>query len=275
MGTPVGKTVTVRATFGCAVAVLALAGCGGSTKTVTVTTSAPAQTATTPATTTTGSATTTTAAPVTRLTVFLLRDGKVAAVTRTVPATTGVGAAALRELAAGPTGAERRAGLSSAVPMGAAFRLSITNGTAVVVGPEGLSDPASAQVVYTLTQFPSVKTVRIDGGNAGGRAEWERLTPPILVLTPTPGDTVTSPVHVAGTANTFEATLQLELRDGAGNVLERQTVTATSGSGTRGTFQADLPFSGASGAGKLVAYEDSAENGKPIHVVEIPLVLAP
>ncbi len=257
----------------------ALAGCGSShatpvsqsvTSVPPPTTTATAPTATEQA--TTAQTATLSTAPAT-LTVFFLRNGKVAPVTRDAPAAPAVGATALRLLAGGPTAAERADGLTSAVAAGSAFTLTIHDGTAVVTGPEGLSDAAAAQIVYTLTQFPAVQIVRLNGGNAGGRAEWERMTPPILVLTPTPGQTVHSPLRVAGTANTFEATLELELQDSGGGVLAHEVVTATSGTGTRGTFAAELPYTSSGGAGKLVAFETSAKDGSRIHVVEIPVVL--
>jgi hypothetical protein len=83
---------------------------------------------------------------------------------------------------------------------------------------------------------------------------------------------VTSPLRARGTANTFEATFQYDLRAG-GKVLKTHFVTATSGTGTRGTFAVDIPFA-ASGQGMLVVYELSAKDGSRIHEVAIPLVLA-
>src|SRR5262249_41942945 len=208
---------------------LALAGCGGHA----------------------GGETTTTVGPQVALEGFFLRDGKVAAAEH--PAPLDEPAAARRLLADGPTPLERAAGLTSEVPHATKFRLSVDNGTATVVAPPkpALSDAAAAQVVYTLTQFPSVRTVRLDGGNAGDRGDWERLTPPILVLTPVPGQGVTSPLHVAGAANTYEATFELELQDAKGKAIAHRVVTATSGSGTRGTFETELPFDDAKGNGTL------------------------
>jgi immunoglobulin-like protein involved in spore germination/sporulation and spore germination protein len=253
------------------------AGCGsGHTTTVEVTvTAAGSGSTSTRSGTTTAPPPTTTASEqgTTAVTLFFLRDGKVGATRRTIPATPAVGAAALQQLADGPTPFERGAGLLSEVPHDGQFALQMMQGTAVVTGPH-VSDPASAQIVYTLTQFPSVHTVRINGGNAGARSDWERMTPAILVLDPVPGQSVTSPIRISGTANTFEATLQLELRDAEDRVLAKRFATATSGSGTRGTFDTTLAVPGAgSGPVTLVAYESSAENGQPIHVVRIPLTL--
>jgi hypothetical protein len=45
---------------------------------------------------------------------------------------------------------------------------------------------------------------------------------------------VTSPVHVTGTANTFEANFQYELTDTDGRIVDQNFVTATSGTGPAG-----------------------------------------
>jgi hypothetical protein len=250
------------------------ASCGGGSTTVTVTVGGSTTSGTTTSTATTATTGTTgTTSAKTTLTLFFLRDGKVGAVRRMADSTPAVGAEALRLLADGPSTFERGAGLTSEVPHGAQFQLTMMDGTAVVTGPH-VSDPASAQIVYTLTQFPTVRTVRINGGNAGNRSDWERLTPPILVLDPAPGQLVTSPVEISGTANTFEANLPLELRDASNHVIAKRFATATSGSGTRGTFDTTLAApTGQSGDVTLVVYEDNAANGEPFHIVRIPIEL--
>ena len=57
-------------------------------------------------------------------------------------------------------------------------------------------------------------------------------------------------------------------------MLSHHFVTATSGSGTRGTYDVTIPFEAPNGLGKLVVYERSAADGSKIHAVEIPLTLA-
>jgi uncharacterized protein YceK len=249
-------------------------GCGRSTKHASPTEGPSTTRAATTETgiTDTGPATTETqpAQPI-ALRVYFLRGGMVAPVARTVPTTQAVAGAALRALVAGPT----EAGLTSAIPTGTpAPSVTIDGGVATVDFPGGLSHAAIAQIVYTLTQFPSVKAVRparsLDGKELT-RADFEDVTPSILVESPLPGARVTSPLRVRGTANTFEATFVLEIRNASNRTFSRETVTATSGSGTRGTFDATISFT-AKGAISLVAYEPSAENGKPLHTVRIPLV---
>jgi hypothetical protein len=114
----------------------------------------------------------------------------------------------------------------------------------------------------------------IVNGKRYTRKHFEDLTPQILVESPLPFQKVRSPLHASGTANTFEATFQYELRDLDGKVVARHFVTATSGSGTRGTFDVTIPFHfHHPGMGAFVVYELSAEDGSRIHQVEIPVEL--
>jgi hypothetical protein len=111
--------------------------------------------------------------------------------------------------------------------------------------------------------------------NGKTRADVEAFVPPILVEQPSPDATVTSPLHVTGTANTFEGTFNYKLEDAAGKVLAKKFVTATSGSGTRGTFDFTVPFMvDAPQDGALRVFELSAEDGSVVHERVIPLRLS-
>jgi hypothetical protein len=240
-------------------AVLA-AGCGdGQTTTTSPTGTAPT--------------TTTTATGTTALRVHFLEDGRVQPVAREVPKTRGVAAAALNELAAGPTKVEERdLQLTSEVDAGFGG-VSVAGGVAHVEGTAGLSTPGLAQAVFTLTQFPTVKAVEIDGKRYT-RADFEDETPIILVESPLPFQHVKSPLRATGTANTFEATFNYDLTDPDGKIIATHFVTATSGSGTRGTFDFTVPFTvDRSGLGELIVYELSAANGQRIHLSEVPVYL--
>jgi germination protein M len=244
------------------------AGCGKSSSQKASPPSTTASTATT---------TTETTPPVatTLVRVYFLRDGKVAPVGREVPETRAVAFASLEELFAGPSGTDRADGLTTALPANASpGAITLVGHVAVVDLPE-LSRAALAQVVYTLTQFPSVsgvRTARSLGDTAPlTRSDFEDVTPQILVESPLPHETVASPLHVRGTANTFEATFHIRLFDAAGRKLLQKFATATSGSGTRGTYDVTLTFSDAVTPRWLEVFEPSAENGQPLHRVRIPL----
>ena len=232
--------------------------------------------------TSTGStvSTTTTTESIPRVTttfvrVYFLRDGKVAPVGREVPDTRAVAFAALEQLFGGPSSVDRADGLTSGVPANASpAAVTLVGGVAVVDLPQ-LSRAGLAQVVYTLTQFSSVRGVRtarsIGDTKPLTRADFEDVTPQILVESPLPHEAVASPLHVRGTANTFEATFDVQLFDSAGRKLLQRFVTATSGSGTRGTYDVTLTFPDTVEPRWLEVFEPSAENGQPLHRVRIPL----
>jgi hypothetical protein len=257
-------------------AVLSAVGCGSSkhaaeprTVTVTTVTTAPAsQPATTQA------EAEQTPAPAYR--VYFLRNDKLAAAGRAGTSTRAPARAAMQELLAGPTPREEALGMTSAIPAGERLtRLEIRNGAAIadfdpIVSPDS---PGFAQIVYTLTQFPTVKRVSIvletQDAAEFTRAAVERFAPAIVVEAPTPDERISSPLRIRGTANTFEAEFRYELRDGSGSVIASGGVTATSGSGQRGTFDKTIRFSGT--ARELRVFELSAADGSRIHEVRIPL----
>jgi hypothetical protein len=253
---------------------LALAACGA-TRTASTTAPPPPPASSTetaaPATTTVG--------------VYFLRDGKVAPTPAEVPQTLAVATAAINALLAGPPD-----GYATAVPGGTRLvSLSIENGVATAtLSPEArdLTVAAEAQIVYTLTRFPTVGGValrlpdaplpiRDDNGEPldtfASRANFEQETPPILVDSPLAGATVTSPMRVTGTSNLFEASSVVELvRDGT--TLVQRIVTATAGNGERGSFAVELPYTG-TGPATLVSYDRSAADGSIENRVEIPVTL--
>jgi germination protein M len=240
------------------VLVLSLAGCGGGGDAAT--------------TTDTGTAT----APVetTDVRVYWFYDGKVWPALREVEQTQAVATAALEELLAGPTDEEEvQFSFSSAIPEGVDLRsVTVENGVARVDLSGDLPERALAQVVYTASQFPTVDSVEV-GGESYTRNDFEDLTPAILVESPLYFEEVGNPVRATGSANTFEATFQYELTDTDGRVVDDGFVTATSGSGTRGTFDFttstyEIPFDG---VGALVVYELSAKDGSRTNLREIPV----
>jgi germination protein M len=232
------------------------------------------------------------------LRVYLMRGNKLGVSGRDVPTTKAVARAAVTQLLAGPTETDKRAGLSTDIPSGThLLAVSIAKGTAKVnLSPMFArgADPRTikaraAQLVYTLTQFPDVSGVllRVDGRPpmvAGDlldaakplrRSNFEQVTPAILVESPTPGENVTSPLHISGSANVFEAVFRVELRAEAGSLLASAPVQATSGTGTRGGFSVTVPFSKVDGRGFLVAFEVSPKDGSHQNVVRLPLVFGP
>jgi len=200
--------------------------------------------------------------------VYWLRDGKVWPAARELPATD-TAAVALEELFAGPSEAEQDELDATTAISGGGPTVTVEDGTATLDSPNGaFSREALAQIVYTLTQFPTIESVEI-GGKRYTRADFEEQTPAILVESPLPFTEVASPLTASGTANTFEATFNYELYDADGAMVDENFVTATSGTGTRGTFE--FTTGDFDSISKLVVFEPSAEDGSKTKLVEIPL----
>jgi germination protein M len=200
---------------------------------------------------------TTTSADTTTVRVYLLRDGKVWPVQREVEESGDLSDSALQALRLGPTDAEQDLDLTTEVPENES---------------EDLSTAALAQVVYTLTQFADADSTQVDGATYD-RSDFEEQTPSVLVESPLAFEEVASPITATGTANTFEANFQYELLDADGNVIDENFVTATSGTGTRGTFE--FTTADVDDVATLVVFESSAEDGSRMNEVEIPLNAAP
>jgi hypothetical protein len=286
------------------VGLLVIAAC----QTAPLPTATPASTATVPPPTATTAPTpppavtatlTPTPPPTTTLSLYFFRDGKLGVVHRKLEQTRQIGTVALQALLAGPTAAEQALGFRSAIPTGTQLHTLTINGdqaTADLSGAFTTEATASllkqrvAEVVFTLTQFPTIHSVLItvDGvpiePQAAGlrsnapftRAVFEDLLPAIFVESPAPGDTVSTPLRIWGTANVFEATFHLSITDTRGTVLADQPVTATSGSGTRGTFEVtvQLPLQKPTPV-NVIVFELSPRDGSPTNRVEIPITVAP
>ena len=232
--------------------------------------------------------------------VYLMRGETIGVVSRSVDAGPAIGRAALEALLQGPSEEERALGFASEIPAGTELLdLAIDDAGHAVVDLSGAFESGGgtlsmtgrvAQVVYTLTQFPTVDSVsfRIDGEDVeaiGGegilatdlnRADFETVTPAILVESPAPRERVASPLRIQGTANTFEANFRVEVEDAGGRTVVDTFVTATSGSGERGTFDATFELPDAErGPGVLRVFEESAADGSVQNLVEIPIELAP
>jgi hypothetical protein len=202
---------------------------------------------------------------------------------------------AVEALLDGPRGIETEIGLVSEIPQGTELLdIDITAGIATVdlsgdfaSGGSDLSMALRvAQVVFTLTQFDTVDTVDVsidgtvvdvmggDGVPVAGvdRVDFADVTPLVLVETPVPGQSVTSPLEIGGMANTFEATVQYTVTDGEGLIVDEGFTTATAGNGTFGTFSISSTFEvDRVGVGSIIAFEQSARDGQPVNVYEVPV----
>jgi hypothetical protein len=197
---------------------------------------------------------------------------------------------------AGPSAAEKAAGLRSQIPAGTdLLGVRISGGIATVDLSSSFESSASAasmplrlaQIVYTVTQFPTVRGVRfsIEGQGVtvvGGipvqspqtRATDSGYLPAITVQSPAIGEQVASAVTVAGTADVFEATVSVRVLDSAGHEVARTFTTATCGTGCRGDYSVAVTYSvPRTQPGVIEVFESSAKNGQAIKVQRIPVTL--
>jgi germination protein M len=220
-------------------------------------------------------------------------------VSREAPKTPRVGTVAMESLLSGPSEEDGK-GITTSIPNGTELLgLTIEDGDATVDLSSRFDDGGGsasmtsrlAQVVFTLTQFPTVDgvTFQIDGevvdvfsgegivlDGPQTRGDFEELAPPIIVSAPMSGDRVTSPVTISGTANVFEATVSFRILDSDGNVIKRAFTTATCGTGCRGDYSKDVAFDVSEDqGGSIEVFESSAKDGSALHTVRIPVTLVP
>jgi len=212
------------------------------------------------------------------------------AVLREIPGTKSVAKAAVNGLLAGPTSGETARSITTAIPKGSQLLdLSIDKGVATInLSAEFVSGGESSsvqtrlgQVTYTLTQFPTVKSVvfQIEGvqlADAVTRADYVALLPDIWVDRPAFNAAIGNPAHVTGNADVFEATFRLSILDGSGKVIADVQVMASCGSGCRGTFDTTIAYTVSKGQyGILRAYNPSAKDGTPESIRDYRVWLTP
>jgi hypothetical protein len=100
--------------------------------------------------------------------------------------------------------------------------------------------------------------------------------PAISIASPAEGETVAVPFTVSGGANTFEAALTIDAVDASGELMCIRELTATSGSGTPGTWEGTLAFPPEVNPLPITlrAYAHSAKDGSVIDLVEYPITIA-
>ena len=217
---------------------------------------------------------------------------------REVPRTAGVARAAMAALLDDGPITDAYVQISSAIPAGTRLLgVSVRDGVATVNlsrafesgGGSASMSYRLGQVVYTLTQFPTVKSVlfQVEGkpvttfggegialGGPQSRFDYEQLLPDIFVDRPAYRAAIGNPARVTGNADVFEATFRIAILDGSGKTLADAQSMATCGSGCRGTFDATLRYDVSRAQwGTLRVYYGSAKDGSPQAVRDYPVWL--
>jgi germination protein M len=223
-------------------------------------------------------------------------------VRRSVPVTVATGRASLQALLDGPTMRERNAnpGISTTIPKNVELLgLTIDNGKAVVnltMNFAADDDAAAAalrvaQVVWTITRFPTVDRVIIrQNGHkvavqtgegdlverAVNRDDYLAFVAAISVESPTyRGVSQPGSLRVTGIGAVFEAVFSYRLRDHAGSVLDSGIAMTDNGSGW-GEFDFTIEFDvDDRQVGTLTVLAFSAKDGSKIDVRKVPVILKP
>ena len=239
-----------------------------------------------------------TPAGTTNLKIYLFLNERLVAVHRSVPETVAVARAAITELIEGPGAAE--GALTSTVPGGTTLLgLNIADGLATIdLSKEFESGGGSAsmfgrlaQVVFTLTQFPTVDRVvlHLDGepvtvfsgegivlDHPLTRSDYESFLSPIFIDGPAWGGALANPGRIVGLSNVFEATFRVEIKDASGRTLADEMAMATCGTGCWGTFDVTIPYTvSAKQTGTVSVYSLSAQDGSIQDLISYPVTLTP
>lgn len=210
--------------------------------------------------------------------------------------------AALEALLAGPTPAELAASpaMFTVMPEGTRLLgLELGTGGAATVDLSSEFETAGsanakgrlAQVVYTLTQFPTITDVRfriagtpitvfsdaqlpldppVDG------ADYTDQLPVIFLDQPAWGSSLGNPARLTGLANAFEAQFLVRILDAAGQSVAERSVMASCGTGCWGTFDETVPYPvTVTGSGRVQAYELSEMDGSIVSLTDYPVTLNP
>lgn len=228
-------------------------------------------------------------------------DPFLVSVQRSIPSTAGIAMATLRELVKGPSSANETLidGISTSVPAGTrVLGINIADGLATVdLSGEFESGGGSfsifsrlAQVIYTVTQFPTVDEVefQLDGqpvtvfsgegltmDEPASRADFVSLLPTVFVDTPAAGAQADTPLRITGMGAVFEATFQYRLETIDGTVLNEGFAMTDNGVGW-GAFDITLDVSvDTPTEAILTVWEYSAQDGSVQALRQTPLTLLP
>lgn len=168
------------------------------------------------------------------------------------------------------------------------FSPEVLNNTSVGSSGEELG---IASIVDTLTEFPNIIKVAftVDGEADNAMDWWGHVglseqpfsrdvsmvqQPAIWVTSPTDGQTVASPLKIAGSARVFEATVSYRLKDEQGHILSKGFTTASVGAPERGDYAAEIKFKspGAGKKGQLEVFEESMKDGSDSNKVIVPVI---
>jgi hypothetical protein len=238
---------TMRRRWWTLLALGCLAACSGPTPT---SGSGPISTEAATGTGTAGSTVAGPAAGGTAISLYFLRDGQIGVGQRQIAATDDAPTTAVQLELKGLTDVDKAAGLTTGLAATIQLhKVTVADGVATADVSRDLesrdSQPGVAQLVYALTQFPQIAKVTflLDGvpnGAVGalpiGRADVPRLTPDLLIESPSPGLVSSSAVKVSGDIAARFPSFDYRVESAPGQNVAQGTLNAKLGSGPRKKF---------------------------------------
>jgi hypothetical protein len=135
---------------------------------------------------------------------------------------------------------------------------------------------ASFLAFATLVALPGGRVAQSTQPCPANPSPPDAADPSMILNQPAAGDTVTSPVHIAGLARVFEANVRITVYSASGMVLEDTFTTAAEAGPTLAPFEADVAFTVLTEqAGCIRVWEESAADGSPRNVVQVEVNLSP
>lgn len=97
--------------------------------------------------------------------------------------------------------------------------------------------------------------------------------PVIWVTTPRPGNEVSSPLNIRGSAMVFEAVVSIRVVTKDGQKIAQTNTMASGGAPLRGDFNTGISFEAPATAreGHLEVYQASPQDGRDLDLVRIPI----
>jgi len=132
------------------------------------------------------------------------------------------------------------------------------------------SPTPSPTPTYNPTPTSSIDVTNVCGVNPSPATSAQ-----VVVDAPGPSDHITSPVTVSGQIAAFEGTFQISIKDSGGNDLATQQGHSAEGQALS-AFSESVPFTVSQEMPACVwVFQYSAEDGSPITVHQIPVILQP
>ncbi len=150
--------------------------------------------------------------------------------------------------------------MGRAKPLAAMFMVSV--GSVMFLSACKKAEAPSQE--QTITATPPVATATV--------------SPAITVTQPIPGDEVTVPLTVKGTASVFEGALIVSVESADGSTTFCQTAaTASEGAPSIGSFETQIAFPPPASAteGRIRVYSESPKDGSVQNLVTVPVTISP